>query len=640
MFLIETSSTNMARYLELQGGQKFILPDENQQQAIDEITSNFNDNPIASNFTTEGNYKVSDSYGYKPYALGTYKMPPPGPANPYMIGGSSPARVEEERQRFIAAGGDPNRVVTTVRPIVQPDGTVTRPISDTAPFPGQQVPQQQQTQQVQQNVAQPIPALPPSAPLPSFGQSNLTIGSRGEEVRQLQSFLLSKGINPGPLDGIFGPLTQSAVKQYQQMSGLNPDGIVGSNTKSSIGGTTQPQTPVLGAPGASGGVSGGSTGTNASPTPQAPIAPPVNTTSQFESIYNEALATNGVSERKNEINSISDEIEKIDAELTDQIQTIQDNPWDSEALKSKKIIKLQDKYEKKKQTKTAVLTLLQGELDRAYADAKFRTTGEVEEVNKALDRAEKERDAMLNLTKTNPANYKEVQGGLYNVETGEWVVSPKPSSGTSDLTPAQTQNFLRISDKFQADEVIKNANKGSVTIAIADQVIANPSSAANQLKSLYTLVKNLDPDSAVREGEVALAQLTQSYLQNWQTALTRITTGQVINPDTAVALANATKDLANAWFSSAKRRETQYKSQSNIAGIGDAFNAYLMGFERPYNNPVSSVVTPQDKTEALNQIVGENTQKVNQIVESGKNQSIPQGSQQGFLDRFAEIFGF
>ncbi len=58
----------------------------------------------------------------------------------------------------------------------------------------------------------------------------LAIGSVGPEVEMLQRILLSIGYNPGPIDGIFGPLTQMAVIQFQMDNGLVPDGIVGPRT--------------------------------------------------------------------------------------------------------------------------------------------------------------------------------------------------------------------------------------------------------------------------------------------------------------------------------------------------------------------------------------------------------------------------
>lgn len=148
---------------------------------------------------------------------------------------------------------------------------------------------------------------------------------------------------------------------------------------------------------------------------------------------------------------------------------------------------------------------------------------------------------------------------------------------TTGMTPKQTQNFLSITTKFQADPFINNAIKGSTAIAIADQVLANPESAANQLKSLYVLVKNLDPDSAVREGEISLADKTQSYLDRFKTSFARISEGRVISPKAAKELAQATKELAGAWSDTAQRRQKQYKAQAAGVGIADAFNEYITG---------------------------------------------------------------
>ena len=57
----------------------------------------------------------------------------------------------------------------------------------------------------------------------------LKIGSRGNEVKELQEFL---GIGA---DGIFGKGTASSVKDYQKINGLTVDGIVGPSTWDSMG---------------------------------------------------------------------------------------------------------------------------------------------------------------------------------------------------------------------------------------------------------------------------------------------------------------------------------------------------------------------------------------------------------------------
>ena len=52
----------------------------------------------------------------------------------------------------------------------------------------------------------------------------LKVGSKGEDVKKLQSFL---GLGA---DGSFGPGTENAVKSWQSANGLTPDGLVGDGT--------------------------------------------------------------------------------------------------------------------------------------------------------------------------------------------------------------------------------------------------------------------------------------------------------------------------------------------------------------------------------------------------------------------------
>ena len=52
-------------------------------------------------------------------------------------------------------------------------------------------------------------------------------GSRGEEVRQIQTKLKRWGYYKGNVDGIFGSGTLEAVKWFQRKNGLQVDGIAG-----------------------------------------------------------------------------------------------------------------------------------------------------------------------------------------------------------------------------------------------------------------------------------------------------------------------------------------------------------------------------------------------------------------------------
>jgi N-acetylmuramoyl-L-alanine amidase len=70
-----------------------------------------------------------------------------------------------------------------------------------------------------------------------LGDRSLKVDSplmRGDDVAALQSRLIDMGFNPGRVDGIFGPTTESAVKEFQKSVGVKIDGICGPGTVMSL----------------------------------------------------------------------------------------------------------------------------------------------------------------------------------------------------------------------------------------------------------------------------------------------------------------------------------------------------------------------------------------------------------------------
>lgn len=60
-------------------------------------------------------------------------------------------------------------------------------------------------------------------------------GSRGEEVRTIQTKLKRWGYYKGNVDGIYGSQTLEAVKYFQRKNGLTVDGIAGTKTLQAMG---------------------------------------------------------------------------------------------------------------------------------------------------------------------------------------------------------------------------------------------------------------------------------------------------------------------------------------------------------------------------------------------------------------------
>mgnify|MGYP002563573785 CR=1 FL=1 len=83
--------------------------------------------------------------------------------------------------------------------------------------------------------------------------ANLRKGSRGDEVKELQTLLNSSGNYGLREDGVFGDKTLAAVRDYQKRNGLTTDGIAGANTLGKLRGNSSPSTsanPAATSPGA------------------------------------------------------------------------------------------------------------------------------------------------------------------------------------------------------------------------------------------------------------------------------------------------------------------------------------------------------------------------------------------------------
>jgi peptidoglycan hydrolase-like protein with peptidoglycan-binding domain len=65
--------------------------------------------------------------------------------------------------------------------------------------------------------------------------TTIKLGDAGDDVKRIQRvFAREKALLPDDVDGVFGPKTEQAVKDFQQSEGLVVDGVVGPITWSHI----------------------------------------------------------------------------------------------------------------------------------------------------------------------------------------------------------------------------------------------------------------------------------------------------------------------------------------------------------------------------------------------------------------------
>jgi peptidoglycan hydrolase-like protein with peptidoglycan-binding domain len=78
-------------------------------------------------------------------------------------------------------------------------------------------------------------AVAATTPEPTTTTENTVVLTEGAEGRQVQLLQSALGVNA---DGIFGPETEAAVKQFQERNGLSVDGIVGPQTWGALRGSS------------------------------------------------------------------------------------------------------------------------------------------------------------------------------------------------------------------------------------------------------------------------------------------------------------------------------------------------------------------------------------------------------------------
>jgi peptidoglycan hydrolase-like protein with peptidoglycan-binding domain len=89
---------------------------------------------------------------------------------------------------------------------------------------------------------------------PAFGSRTMKRGDRGWDVAAMQYILARRGYPPGAIDAVFGPMTDTALRNFQGAFGLAVDGLAGPQTIAALrrgrasrgapGGTTPVSGPV------------------------------------------------------------------------------------------------------------------------------------------------------------------------------------------------------------------------------------------------------------------------------------------------------------------------------------------------------------------------------------------------------------
>lgn len=433
-----------------------------------------------------------------------------------------------------------------------------------------------------------------SAPTAFFSGANLSMGSTNTQaVKQLQQALGNLKV-----DGIFGPKTLAAVKQFQLANNLKPDGIVGPQTMAAL--NRPPGSPT-------GGIEGGisSSQTKATEVVEEEESPVAQITRQIKQalgikdtdspqtsaskILKQAYKDLGYDTMKKEYENQVSGYTDLQDKKNDEIQKINNDPWYSEGVRVQKLQQLDKKYEGKELIFQNKIKLLETNISNAREDAQFLAGETINQMNltasfnqdillKAIDIAESQLSAGEDEL-TGPASVQEykyaVQQGYsgsfseyQNEDANRKISIAKAGMGGSGLTPSQINSTVNgIAGAFDNEPLVKEYN----TINRAVQTFNSlGSSATDDIQRVYTFAKIADPTSAVKEGEYqSIEKYAQALIQRTGLRVSRVfsATG-ILTPEARTAMGKTVQTSLNAAKTAYNQVASEYQRQINDAYSG------------------------------------------------------------------------
>lgn len=454
-----------------------------------------------------------------------------------------------------------------------PDGTYYSGPANRAPIGT--IPQQQQLpQQIPDTTLNQVPTF----------NRNLKPGDTGADVQALQQYLMGEGftISAGAT-GYYGEQTKAAVAAWQQAHGIDTAGNAGFfGPRSQAFLETQNQ--------------GDPRDMTPDPDPQVKInnltrqhgfqidhglasqyaqQDPVKfVTDMYDKLYN----TSGLPELKSKIDGFTKDLTEISNEEIDKVQEVNDNPWLSEGVRVGRVRSINEKYEAKKAVFADLLKYSTDLYQSGQDQAKFITQQALETYNdrvnfqeqaylKAMDSAASLAELKYKMENDKSySNFKEVNGGIYDLDTNKWVVPPKAGSG-GGLTDSQYFSFTNsLRDDARNDPDVKDF------VAIRDgyervQTGANLDNAQGDLALLFGYMKILDPTSVVRETEFANAEMAMGYAQRILNIPAKAINGSRLTPSARQDFASAAKTLYNTKKANYDKAAAFYKQSAEQFGI-------------------------------------------------------------------------
>ena len=168
-----------------------------------------------------------------------------------------------------------------------------------------------------------------------------------------------------------------------------------------------------------------------------PPTPDQSPFTAFAETYKQLYSDLGLQTVKQRIESSTKSIEELEAKKNEEIAEVNENPFVAANIRAGQKRRIENKYESKINALVNRLKLDQGLFEAGTEQATFITQQALAQtrqnqqltqdvVFRAMDVAQKQVESARKLAEISPAEFKEVQGGLYDIRNRTFIVPPKP----------------------------------------------------------------------------------------------------------------------------------------------------------------------------------------------------------------------
>lgn len=423
---------------------------------------------------------------------------------------------------------------------------------------------------------------------------NLQPGQSGDNVKALQQYLISLGYSiPAGATGFYGTQTQAAVKALQEKLGVdygaNP-GFFGPKTQAALSqmGLNLNPNAQTGGPKMTQGTSGYTGAVKATvdgmgTIPSTMLGANIDTSSvtakrdTYQSLLEQyAQNQKNIADTKAKIAALNTQFAQGQTAI--QGQTIPTGLEGAQAQALKEQIAFQQ------------LPLTQ------QLDSYTEQTKVLESQKQTFTNIEKQaQDTFFNLSQQNPEinyNYNPALPAVDNLANLKALVAQKKTLASEDLSPRQATMFNSLVSQANRSPLIMAADRAVVLRDSISNARKEPSKGYTQQNLVYSYIQALDTyQSAVREGEMKAVSNLDSLVGRFSNVVQQINNGQYARPEVALQMADAAELLYNSISAAAKAKDSSFKAQADVLGLGEEWDVYRGKFQRSYETSPTSVGT-------------------------------------------------